>query len=191
MPNGDGLEPHEGEKLRVLLVPFDGVHGATDRVRPVEHDHPLFQARAGPESEDGRPHEGVVASANVLKIDHQEIDVREVFVARATRGERLAVETAHRDAPPIAGVGDADHVLRFAAVSVLRAEDDARLCADADQNFDSVHELPGDRRRVGKKRELRSANVLGDFDVRGQSVESGVHEFYPTQWLRAVPPACA
>ena len=48
----------------------------------------------------------------------------EILGARAEIGEVLAVEAADGGAVRVTRVGDADHVLRLAAVAVLGAEDD-------------------------------------------------------------------
>jgi hypothetical protein len=106
---------------------------AADRVRPVEHDERFLRRGARAHREHHRPHEGVIAAADVLDVEHHDVDGVEHRGRRRERRRGVAVERMHRQ--PRRGVFarvDADHVLRVAAHAVLGTEQRRQpvLCAE-------------------------------------------------------------
>src|SRR5262249_28678529 len=122
---------------------------AVDRIRPIEHNdlHVTLLARAHAEIE--RPNESVVSRADVLKIDHQGVEIGEHLRSRLTM---LAIQTVNRNVQVRMFVTfPFDHiVLGLAEKPVLRTEEGAELkqiTPKALQNFRSVLE----RRRNGTR----------------------------------------
>ena len=143
MPDRDRLEAHEREEPGGLRPTLDQARIGPDRVGPIEHDDPHPRAHARARREERGPDEGVVARPDVLQIDDEAVDAREVLAARREVLEAIAVEAAHGDVVVSQGVGDADHVLRFAAMSVLRAEEDRRPHAEPRRGRGSRARGPG------------------------------------------------
>jgi hypothetical protein len=70
------------------------------------------------------PNERVIARPHILQIHHEHIDGRHVVGLGREIPEAFAMKTTDRRPECIAGVGDADHVLRFFAVATFGAEDE-------------------------------------------------------------------
>ncbi len=83
------------------------------------------RAGRGAHHEQDGPHERVVAGAHVREVDHQHIDQRQMLGLGHELFKGLAIQADDgRTGRAIGGPGHAHHVLRLAAVSVLRAEED-------------------------------------------------------------------
>ena len=99
-----------------------------------------------------RPDVRVVAAADVLQIDDQQIDARPARPPSASAIRSLAVEAGDRNAGArVALVVDADHVLRLAAHAVLGPEQPRRPHARLDQPIDDVDQIGGDAGRVAEQ----------------------------------------
>ena len=96
-----------------------------------------------------RPDVRVVAAADVLEIDDQHVDPRQIRRRRRQRLERLAVEADDRDPrAAIVVVVDADHVLRLAAHAVLGPVEPHRPHPDFNEAIDDVGQVGRDARRM-------------------------------------------
>ena len=71
---------------------------AAERVRAIEHDHRDAARAPPPHGQRHRPDVGVVAAADVLQVDDQQVDLRQLGRGRRQRFEGAAVEAGDRDA---------------------------------------------------------------------------------------------
>ena len=127
MSNRHRLEANEGAKGRILHAPLDGTAILAKWIGTVERKNADSAPRARTEGQHSGPHERVVASADILQIDEQHVELGQVSGVRREVFDVLTVEATNGDAANVFCIGDADHVLRFASVTVLGAKDDAGL----------------------------------------------------------------
>ena len=172
---GIGLEPDEGAVLARLPAPLEARQVAAERVGTVEDEHADPGARARADGEHGGPDEGVVARADVLQVDDEQVEAGEVLGARGQLLEALAVEAADRGAERVARVRHADHVLRLAAVAVLGPEDEVDLHAQRVEDVARVHETAIDGGGVRQEADAQGAQLGAERGVGGEAIESGAH----------------
>ena len=110
-----------------------------------------------------------------MQIDEEQIDLGQVFGARRQVVERRAVQAPDGRAERVAGVGDADHVLSFAAVAVLGAEDDGDADAERVQDVARVHHSPVQRRGMRQEAHARPAQLGPEHRVGGEPVQASAH----------------
>ena len=150
MTDRERIEAHERREGGVRHVALD--ERAAERVGPVEHDDPNAVPRARAHGERHRPHEGVVAGADVLQIHHDRVDSPE------HRGGRLAaraVEAPNRQARRrVTGGGDERVILGRAPQAMLgRQELDELDSAEVAQQGGRVLVVPIDRRLMRQQRD--------------------------------------
>jgi hypothetical protein len=80
--NGDWLEPDERAKRLRLASTLDSRRVAPDGVGSIEDQRADARPGAGAHGEDCGPHERVVASTDVLQVDDEDVDLREIFGLR-------------------------------------------------------------------------------------------------------------
>ena len=80
-----------------------------------------------------------------------------------------------RRAERVARVGDANHVLRLAAVSVLGPEHERDAHPQRVEDRANVHEPPVDRRRVRQEPDAGAAQLGAELRMRRESIESRAH----------------
>ena len=118
----NGIQTAEAFESWVQTAPFK-LH-ASDRVRSVENDdlHLGFFCRTHAECHGSGI--GIVARADVLDVEHEHINLRQVRRGRRQRLEALAVQAdLGHSGDGIAGVANPDHVLGCAANAVLGPEE--------------------------------------------------------------------
>jgi len=163
-------QPDERRAALLHGAAFDG--DAAQRVRPVEHDDGDARARRGAERQRHRPDVRVVAAADVLEIDDEDVQAFEIGGRRRQRFERLTVQAGHRDAGArIAVIVDADHVLRLAAHAVLGSEQARGPDAGGDQPIHDVDQIAGDARRVAEHAHPAPAQQIDP--IAHENVEAG------------------
>ena len=150
--------------------------GAAERVRAVEDDdaHALVAARA--RDQHRRPDERVVASADVLHVDDDDVEAVEVGALRRQIREALAVQAD--DAGAVLGVGgvaDADHVLRVAGPAVLGAEEHLGNDAELDEHVGHVDHALRDGRGMGEETDPRFGEASDEVGLLDEEIEAGLH----------------
>src|SRR5438309_1533972 len=133
------VEPFRVERARGLYVALQ--HHAADRVRAVRHDDPLAAARGFAHHEHRARGIGVVPGADVLQVDHDDVDaVQDREIGWARRG----VEAVNwKPGGRVHGVGEPRAVL-FAAEPVLGAEQHRQPITAGEQAVDVAAALTVD-----------------------------------------------
>ncbi len=115
------------ERLEALAPEVALDHLAAERVRPVQQPDLAAGAARRPRRPDGAGGVGVVARADVLQIDQQQVEPREQLGLRPQRPLAVAIEGVDRDAGPrIPASRRRDHVLLDAVVAVLGGQQQRR-----------------------------------------------------------------
>src|SRR5438477_11855436 len=135
---------------------------AVDRIRPIENDDTIAPLLTRPHAKIKSPNEGVVARADILKIDDETFDIIEHF------GRWFAVftvQTVNRNSQARMLVTfPLDHVvLSLAQESVLWTEESAELKQLAAQFFESLRcmfQLRRNRSRMQQRPNARAAQFL-------------------------------
>src|SRR6266850_3801022 len=162
---GQRIETDERRERGVRHVALDA--DAAERVRPVEHDDGDAGARARTHGEGERPLEGVVARADVLKIDDEGVEPGEHRRRRLPRG---AVEADHRESRDgIALVRDRGVILWRAPDSVLGREQSRQAhAARVGEQRRRVLEATVHRRLVAEQADgaaLEAREVIAQEDI--------------------------
>ena len=144
------------------LQPFDRPAG---RIRTIEHPDRLAVFRGGFQHVKKSGDEGVDATADVLQIDEQHVEVRE-HLLRGTA--HLAIETEYGNPMDrIAKVLRLDHVvLLVTAQPVLRTERGGDVePADRAQRIERMLEIGGHRRGMREQRDASAFELLQEFVI--------------------------
>ena len=162
----------------MLQLSFDD--RSTERVRTIEHEDADALLAAGACDEHRRPHEGVVARADVLHVDDDDVEAVEVALLGREVGEGLAVEADDARGPlavrvAVDRVADADHVLRVTRPAVLGAEEDLGHDAELGESVDDVDQAARHRRRVSDQADTRAAEAAKEVGMLDEAIEAGLH----------------
>src|SRR5262249_26519628 len=136
----EAFQTHEREKPGLLQSALDG--HAAERIGTIEDDDSNAGVSACASHEHGRPDEGVVPRADILKIDDDDVDSIEVLGSRRKILVALTVEAddAHALGATFA-ICNADHVLGRPCPTVLGAENDARHDAELAERDERMVEM--------------------------------------------------
>jgi hypothetical protein len=171
----NGEEADERLEPGLQQLAFD--RDPADRVRPIADDHRQADAAGGLQAVRHRVDEGVDARADVLQIDHEDVEVLQ-HLRRRLAG--FAVQRVHRHASPrVLRMRRLDHVvLQRRMEAMLRAEDraeaDARLGEHA---IDDVGEVAIDRGGVGDHTDplaTQPAGLQEAFRSQGYRAQEGL-----------------
>src|SRR5439155_8384229 len=153
---------HSYERAVVRIQPRTLNRHSIDWVWSIEHNNVNVLALAGAHRQIHRPNKGVVARADVLQINQQEIEILQHLARRLAM---FAVQTVNRYSKLWMFVTSPfNHVvLGFAAIAVLRTEERAQLKQVpifALENLGSVFQLRIHRRRMQECTDARAAQVV-------------------------------
>ncbi len=151
------------------------LHRAPDGIRPVEHPHGLASPGSLLQDVAQRRHEGVDAATEILQVDQQVIEAVHHAVRRPPH---LAVKTEDRYAVyRIDEVARLHHVvLLVAAQPVLRPESGRQPnIAQRRQGIQGMHQIAGDRGRMGEQRHPPSGQGLAELRLLEQAIDTELH----------------
>ena len=184
MPHGHWLESDERQKASILQASLHARRRLPKGVWTVKDDDgdtPRPSRAAGQES---GPNEGVIATADILEVDEEQLDAVQVRGTRCEALESGAVEGPHGNAARALVVADADHVLRLAAKAMLGAEKHHGLNLASKQARKNGGEFAAYAGRVRKKCDPRRPQPREHRPVIEKAIEARFHAGTVRQYLQ-------
>src|SRR5881392_1132857 len=166
---------HSYERAVVRIQPRTFNRHSIDWVWSIEHNNVNVLALAGAHRQIHRPNKGVVARADVLQINQQEIEILQHLARRLAM---FAVQTVNRYPKLWMFVTSPfNHVvLGLAAIAVLRTEERTQLkqlLIFALENLGSVNQLRIDRGRMQERTNTPAAQFI--WPNFGQVINGKLH----------------
>src|SRR5207249_6793113 len=166
---------HSYERAVVRIQPRTLNRHSIDWVWSIEHNNMNVLALASAHHQIHRPNKGVVARADVLQINQQEIDIPQHLARRLAM---FAVQTINRYPKSWMFVASPfNHVvLGLAAIAVLRTEERTQLKQlpiFATENLGSVLQLRIDRRGMKKRTNASAPQFV--WPNLGQVIDGKLH----------------